>query len=155
MVTIHMRRATEKDCLLFFQWKNDPVTLANSFQSDPVSLENHTTWFNQALQNKSLLLLVGETAHGVPVGQVRFDTHEQTAVVGITVAPEFRGQKLGAPLLKSGCDFYHSLFPSHAVNAFIKTENTASRKIFATAGFDLQETTTVSGHPAIRMTLFV
>lgn len=154
MEVIHMRRATENDCLLFFHWKNDPVTLANSFQSDPVSLESHISWFNRALQNKSLLLLVGETSNGIPVGQVRFDTHEHTVVVGITVAPEFRGQKLGAPLLKAGCDYYRSMFPANAVDAFIKTENTASLKIFAAVGFEWQETTTVSEHPAIRMTLF-
>lgn len=154
MGSIRMRRATEKDCLLFFHWKNDPVTLANSFQSDPVSLENHTAWFTRALQNPALLLLIGETVEGIPVGQVRFDTTEQKAVVGITVAPEFRGQKLGTSLLKAGCEYYHALFPVNPVDAFIKTENTASRKVFAAAGFELQETTSVGEHPAIRMTLF-
>lgn len=154
MENIRIRRATVHDCMLFFHWKNDPVTLANSFQSDPVLLENHTTWFTRALQNPALLLLIGETPDGIPVGQVRFDTHEHTTVVGITVAPEFRGQKLGAPLLKAGCDYFHALFPSNPVDAFIKTENTASRKIFAAAGFELQETTSVGEHPAIRMTLF-
>ena len=54
---IHIRKATEQDCLLFFQWKNDPVTLANSFQSEEVPLERHTEWFSRALTNKKLLLL--------------------------------------------------------------------------------------------------
>lgn len=154
MEVIHMRRATENDCLLFFHWKNDPVTLANSFQSDPVSLENHISWFNRALQNKALLLLVGETSDGTPIGQVRFDTEVLRAVVGITVAPSSRGKRLGTPLLSAASAFYWKEVGLKPVDAYIKTANEASRKTFAAAGFIFQETTEVFGHEAIRMTLY-
>lgn len=150
---IHMRLATLEDCMLFFHWKNDPVTLANSFQSEEVSLENHTNWFQRALQNKALLLLVGETSDGTPIGQVRFDTEAQKAVVGITVAPASRGKRMGTPLLSAGCAFYWKEVGPKPIDAYIKTANEASRKTFAASGFIFQETTEVFGHEAIRMTL--
>lgn len=151
---IRIRPATLEDCLLFFHWKNDPVTLANSFQSAEVPLENHTAWFQRALQNKALLLLVGETGDGTPIGQVRFDTEAQRAVVGITVAPSSRGKRLGTPLLSAGCAFYWKEVGPTPIDAFIKTANEASRKTFAASGFIFQETTKVFGHEAIRMTLY-
>lgn len=150
---IHIRKANAEDSLLFFVWKNDPVTLANSFQSEEVPLEQHIGWFSRALEKSELLLLVGETKNGTPMGQVRFDRNENRAVVGVTVAPEFRGQKLSVPLLQAACDYFFRLYPQHKIDAYIKTENTASRKAFTAAGFVYEETTFVSGIEAIRMTL--
>lgn len=83
---------------------------------------------------------------------VRFSCHEQKAVIGITVGPESRGQRLAARSLVLACGRYFRHFPHHTVEAYIKTGNTASFKAFRSAGFHSARTTEVNGIPALLLT---
>lgn len=150
---LHLRRATSEDLLLFFRWKNDPVALANSFDSNPVNLDDHSRWFLSKLTQENAMLLVLENEDQQPVGQVRFDTENNLAVIGITVDPDFRGQGFGARMLQLACSCYFERYPENSIQAYIKTSNTGSYKIFTAAGFSEPEQLIISDHNCFRLTL--
>lgn len=136
---LRLRTATIADLELFLYWKNDPEALKQSFNSEPVSLENHTKWFTVKLQQDQSLLLVVENEHQEPIGHVRFETEGNTATIGITVDPAFRGLGLGAAMLTETCRYYFEVFPENEIHAYIKADNLASHKAFVKAGFGEEE----------------
>ncbi|MDH4473109.1 MAG: GNAT family N-acetyltransferase [Fluviicola sp.] len=142
---LRIRTATIADLELFWHWKNDPEALKQSFDSNPVSLENHTKWFTAKLQQDQSLFLVVENEIGEPVGHVRFETEGSTATIGITVDPAFRGMGLGAPMLKEASRYYFESFPDNEIHAYIKTDNLASYKAFVKAGFGEEQKVDVGG----------
>lgn len=142
---LSIRPAAMTDLELFFRWKNDPVALQNSFDSRPVSLEDHTRWFSGKLEQPQALLLVFENERHEAVGHVRFETEGDTAIIGITVDPAFRGQQLSSRMLEMACTHYFSQHPDKRILAFVKIDNLASCKAFTAAGFSESARETVAG----------
>lgn len=118
-------------------WRNDPGTRAASFDSTPVEDEQHRRWLAAVIQDATRSHHVATDRHGRPIGTVRFDeVAGGRADIGITVAPERRGEGWAAPLIDAGC---RQLARAHGivdVLARVKTENQASRRSFLAADFD-------------------
>jgi len=129
-----LRPATSGDALDILRWRNDPHTRSMSRDTSVIDVDAHLAWFAKALQDPSRLLLVAE-AEGEKLGMVRFDEVDGCWEVNINLAPEVRGQGLGAPLLKAGLSHFAERRPMVAVEAEIRPENAASIRIFESAGF--------------------
>jgi RimJ/RimL family protein N-acetyltransferase len=56
-------------------------------------------------------------------------------MIGITVAPSFRGKGLASRLLKKSCDKFISTTHRNKIYAYIKNDNIPSIKSFERAGF--------------------
>ncbi|MGH9508910.1 MAG: UDP-2,4-diacetamido-2,4,6-trideoxy-beta-L-altropyranose hydrolase, partial [Terriglobales bacterium] len=54
---LRLRRATEQDCRLLWEWANDPDTRANSFSSELIPWDDHQRWFRAKLSDPACLLL--------------------------------------------------------------------------------------------------
>ncbi|GGS17766.1 GNAT family N-acetyltransferase [Actinokineospora fastidiosa] len=122
-----VRRATPADADRLLAWRNDPGTRRWSVNPDPVSPETHRRWLAQDRR-----LLIAEEA-GVPVGVVRFDPVPDGVEVSITIAPEARGRGLARPILQAAQD----TIPGTRLLARVHADNTASRRLFASAGYRL------------------
>ncbi|UVS76489.1 bifunctional UDP-2,4-diacetamido-2,4,6-trideoxy-beta-L-altropyranose hydrolase/GNAT family N-acetyltransferase [Actinokineospora sp. UTMC 2448] len=122
-----VRRATPADADRLLAWRNDPGTRRWSVNPDPVSPETHRRWLAQDRR-----LLIAEEA-GVPVGVVRFDPVPGGVEVSITIAPEARGRGLARPILQAAQD----TVPGTRLLARVHADNTASRRLFASAGYRL------------------
>src|SRR6188474_950002 len=95
--TIIWRVATHEDVLLLFEWANDPVVRANSFNSEPIMPATHVEWFARTLSDPNCLLLILLEAGGAPIGQARFNrTSAREAEISIALAAEWRGRGIGA-----------------------------------------------------------
>lgn len=146
-----IRDVTSKDSALLLDWKNDRVSLENSFNSAPVKQQEHEKWFQNELDNdRSAMYLI--ELDNKPVSLVRFSTRDEKATIGITVGPESRGQRLAARSLVLACIRYFEQFPEQTVEAYIKIDNTASIKAFQSAGFRSIGQTEVNGIPALLLT---
>lgn len=139
---ISFRFALESDCELLFNWRNDPVTRANSFNSDIIPFDNHKKWFLNSLNSKNRKILIAES-EGRAIGTIRFDIDSlslsKQAEVSINIAPEYRHQGYGSQVLKDGCSFIKKALGIEIFTAKIKTQNNASFKAFSHAGFQLSE----------------
>jgi UDP-2,4-diacetamido-2,4,6-trideoxy-beta-L-altropyranose hydrolase len=71
------RHAELSDEALLLDWANDATTRRNAFNPKPIAPDEHSAWFQARLRQPALcMLLIAETATGVPLGQVRFDRRD-------------------------------------------------------------------------------
>ena len=130
-----IREAIEEDYKVVFEWRNDPLSREMFFESTPIAIDAHRSWFFDALQNKMLKLYIGEI-NQMPVGIVRFDLKKKNkeAEVSINVSPSMRGKGLGKELLISSIDNIEIVLDVKLF-ARVKIKNMASVNIFQSAGF--------------------
>lgn len=132
---LELRPATIADSDSLFAWRNDPVTMACSKSTAPVSREEHDRWmkFSVAQGYPEHIVLIADDGAG-SVGVVRFDSSRRDEMVyhaSITVAPQHRGRGYSALMLALACSY----MPEYAIRAEIRTNNTVSRKTFERCGF--------------------
>lgn len=125
-----VRPAVADDAESLFTWKNEPAARASSITREPVSWADHLAWFRAGLAGDRRRIFIAE-CDGAPVGAVRFDIADEGAVVSLVLAPEARGRGLAADILAAGI----AAFPAARLEACIRTDNFASRKVFARNGF--------------------
>ena len=130
---ISFRRAEKEDVLKVFNWSNDLLVRQNSFNSEPIELENHKNWFFEKIKDKNTLFLIA-LVNNKPAGVVRYEIHKEHSIVGIMVSKEFRGQNLASEFLIKSAENYFSQY-ALPVLAYIKKDNTASLNSFCKAGY--------------------
>lgn len=133
--SMKFRKATIGDAKILFEWRNDPKTRANSFNTEPILWKNHIKWLEKILANPNHVLLLYEKDKK-PVGTVRIDMEENSAELSWTVAPKARGQKIGKQMIKQAAKEFDKTLTTQ-----IKKENIASIKIAQHAGFILKSQT--------------
>ena len=146
-----LRPATSDDAALLWRWVNDAAVRASAFSPDPIPWEGHVAWFQRRLQDDGCRIFIAHDPEGSPVGQIRFDLHENgRAQIDVSLAVEHRGRGLASELIVVGLAAYWEEGGSSQVDAWVREENTASRRSFERAGFSLEETAHVGEAPAVR-----
>jgi UDP-2,4-diacetamido-2,4,6-trideoxy-beta-L-altropyranose hydrolase len=133
---IHFRFAKEKDVDLYYSWANDPLVRKNSYAQNELVYSEHVKWFKSRINSPDCFFYLFLNSSETPVGQVRI-TKGQEIIIGISIAPEFRGRSLGSEMLINASeDFFKNNKSENEIVAYIKKENTASYSIFKKAGFE-------------------
>jgi UDP-2,4-diacetamido-2,4,6-trideoxy-beta-L-altropyranose hydrolase len=116
-VGVGIRTATRQDSRQVWAWRHDPMSRANSRNSEPIAWANHERWFT------------------------RFDHSTDAELeVSINLAPGKRGFGLGAKLLAIACAAVNGERPCAALVAQIKKDNLRSQRIFEACQFNLVAT---------------
>lgn len=95
---LYLRRATEEDKDLLYEWTNDPLTRRNSFSTSPISYSDHCRWFDVMIKDANriqYIMMNGER----PVGQIRLDVDGNKAEISYSVAAECRSKGYGKSAL--------------------------------------------------------
>ena len=125
-----LRPADASDSEDLLAWRNDPETRANSRSTGPVDAATHQTWLAHALADPNRRLWIAEAA-GEKVGTLSVIRLEDgRAEFSITVAPNRRGRGIGIAMLRAGVAESRRLWPGAPLLAWIRTTNTASRRLF-------------------------
>lgn len=136
---IKVRRVVENDSKLILEWANDPYIREQSYNSDPISLSEHSSWFEKQVQSADVLFLVFELK-GKPFGQVRYTIEQETATINYSISKDFRGLGLAYFMVKKSIESLR--INSNKVSnilAFVKKTNIASNKIFIQLNFEQKE----------------
>lgn len=138
MTRAFLREATEEDIQALWIWRNDPQTVVASLSKSKVGWEEHVRWFRDVLCDRSrdlLILQEGDEA----IGMIRLDQDDETAAeVSINIAPEHRGEGLGAGALALAVQWAKARgIP--VLRAQVRAENDISLRAFARAGFAERE----------------
>lgn len=141
------RKAEEKDVDLIYQWANDPLTRANSYNSEPILFQTHEKWFKSKLIDNNAFIFIAEKDIQ-PVGMIRYELKQDYAVVGILIDTAFRGRGFAVKMLKESAQLYFEK-SSLPINAFIKESNLASIKSFEKAGYHFLRNEIVSDHNSV------
>lgn len=130
------RLAGRQDSELIWAWRNDWETRRASKTTAPIPFASHSLWYERVLSDRNRLLLIGESATGDPIGNVRFDRDPTgDALVSIVVAPAARGRGSGRVLLQAACSQVSEIWPGTSLVADVAEDNPASRRIFEANGF--------------------
>lgn len=140
MNKLTIRRANLNDITKYYEWINDPNVREYSYNSLPVTWEQHEKWFKNKIVDPSFTFFILNNLDNQSVGQVRFEyLHENNFLISISVASEFRGKGYGTKILKQSCDYFTSEYEFVTIHAYIKVENINSKVIFEKAGFSFKE----------------
>jgi RimJ/RimL family protein N-acetyltransferase len=137
-MNIRKAESTEKDCRLVFNLSNDPVVRANSFRTEKIEYTSHLQWYeNVVIDHNLLFFLIFEKDDFV--GQIRFKRGFEYAaecVISLSIAEQFRGKGIALAFLKLGMtEMKKNWGGIKSIAAEVKVENTASNKLFESAGF--------------------
>ena len=94
-VTAHLRRAVVDDTARLLEWVNDPKGRQASFQSEPITSEDHQAWFTARLGDSNTLIWLLEV-DGFSCGMVRLERAEQSAMLSYLIASPYRERGLAA-----------------------------------------------------------
>jgi UDP-2,4-diacetamido-2,4,6-trideoxy-beta-L-altropyranose hydrolase len=125
-----------------WKWRNDPITRSVCRNTDEVSWEDHDSWFNGSLENPDRYFYIGVSVtpeNETPIGVIRFDVSSSSpehCEVSINIAPSARGKQFGYLLLREGTQrFAGEISRPIRIFAEVKTDNLASMRLFASAGY--------------------
>lgn len=135
---IILRSANINDTKQLYEWANDKETRAVSFKPDPISWEEHLTWFKRKLTDQNSWIYIAHNHTGDDIGQIRFDQTDELFNISYLLDKKFRRLGLGKSILKAGIKKIRSTIqqPAQLVGK-IKTDNVASIKSFENCGFSL------------------
>ena len=140
---LRLRPANAGDALTYFSWVNDPVVRSSANNSGPIDLGTHMHWFDKRLMDLNSYLYVLE-AWDLPVGQVRFECHDEEATIDYSLDVLVRRRGWANQLLKMGIEALNSSRPMQLC-AQVKAENLASAATFIRLGFVEQITESREG----------
>jgi RimJ/RimL family protein N-acetyltransferase len=150
---VRLRPATLDDCRLVWEWANDPVVRAASFNPNPIPWDQHKEWFRKKLGDSSCLYYIVLNDLGLPIGQVRFDTAGNEAEINISISPSFRGHGFGAKAIQMASERLFCETGVIRINAHIKQGNETSVRTFAKANYKDMGIKVAMGQQALQMVL--
>ena len=130
-----LREASMEDAAIILEWRNDPVTVANSITKCGVTPEAHLKWMENVIQNPLRKLFILEV-DGYPVGQLRLDLKENSiAEISYGLGADHRGKGYGRLLIEQAEEMAATLGLTE-LNAEVLLHNKASSDIFRMLGFE-------------------
>ncbi len=147
---LRLRPVGKGDCRLLWEWANDPDVRTASFSSAPIGWEQHESWFAEKMRSPHSRLFIAIDSNNSPVGLLRFDVVDDSAVLSINLIRQFRGMGYGSAVLSLGIAEVLCRAPGKQIIAYIKPENLVSLRLFASFGFRASGNDIVNGQPAIR-----
>ena len=131
-----LRIANESDVKSIFELSNEDDVRENSINSEQIQWNNHVKWFNNKLNDEDYLILIAEDENNQFVGQVRYELKNNQADISISIAPDFRGLDLAAPMISDSAKFlFNNNENIEFILAYIKEINIPSIKAFEQAGY--------------------
>jgi UDP-2,4-diacetamido-2,4,6-trideoxy-beta-L-altropyranose hydrolase len=135
-----VRKTEIQDLECSFEWINDPDVRKQSYNQQPITLEQHTAWFMQKLEDPSSYYYLLEM-EGIPVAQIRFQVSGNEAVLGYLAAASIRSKGLGTTILGKGIDRFVKDYqqPVHIIG-YVKRTNLPSQRSFERLAFCKEDT---------------
>lgn len=133
-LNISFRKAEKEDVLNVFNWSNDSLVRGNSYDSNPIKLEEHKNWFLKKIKDQNTLFLIA-LVNTKPAGIVRFEISNKESVIGVLVSKDHRGQRLASEFLIQSAEKYFETY-RQPILAYIKKDNKASLIAFKNSGYE-------------------
>jgi RimJ/RimL family protein N-acetyltransferase len=148
-----LRRTVDSDCRCFWEWANDPGTRADHLTNDPIPWERHMEWFRTRMADPNSILYTAVNRAGDPIGMVRYQLDGGRATLSINLGAAFRSKGNGRKILFLVTEELFQTSRVTEIDAFVRTANQPSIRLFEGAGFRKAGVETVQGDQAIRYVL--
>jgi RimJ/RimL family protein N-acetyltransferase len=138
---LSIRKVNEQDLDRCYEWVNDPQVRAQSYNQSSISLQEHTAWFRNKLNDSNSYFYILEL-NGEPVAQIRFQVSGNEAVLGYLASDQIRSKGLGTTILSKGVDaFTKDYSKAIQIIGFVKKTNIPSQRSFERLAFEKEEAT--------------
>ncbi|MBN2582397.1 MAG: UDP-2,4-diacetamido-2,4,6-trideoxy-beta-L-altropyranose hydrolase [Planctomycetes bacterium] len=145
---LSIRLAGEDDCEAVWRLSNDPLVRAQSFSSEPIPWERHVGWYAAKLRDPGYVFYVALDGHGRVIGQVRYETGDDEAVVSVSLDESSRGQGYAGRLIELASGRVLTDGRAETIHAYVKRDNERSARAFLRAGYREVEPLTYHGSPS-------
>jgi UDP-2,4-diacetamido-2,4,6-trideoxy-beta-L-altropyranose hydrolase len=149
---IKLNLVKESDCILLWQWANDPRVRSASFSSDLINWDEHQKWFSNKLDDSNCFIFVALNRDGIPIGQIRFDLRDEEAEIDFTIDKKYRNTGYGYMLINEGLKEISRLKSVRKFHAYIKPTNEPSLRSFERSGFEKSGEKMIKGNLSIHFT---
>ena len=142
------RHAGSEDATLLWNWANEPIVRANSFNSNAIPLHEHMEWYKAKLNSPDTRFWILELAQ-VPVAQIRYhrvDSH--TAEIAFSVVPHCRGRGIGTRALMLTMGPACKELGVQRFLGAVLSSNQSSIRAFIKAGFKCTEQKLIRRKPS-------
>lgn len=128
---LELRKVAKSDLETTFNWAINPSIRAFSFNSTPISFEEHVSWFLSKVRSEDCVFYILEV-NGIPAGSIRFDVENGSrAKISYLIDPNFTGKGMGTAILDKGMKKLKKERPNlQILYGWVLQENKASKKIF-------------------------
>jgi len=135
---IQLRTATKSDSQNIFEWRTHPSIVKTSSNSNPITWDNHESWYVEAIKDKNRLILIGEIDR-IPIGVIRFDIENTTALISIYLVPRDDTKGFGSNLLIRAEEWLKS-YRSDVINirAEVLGDNIKSQSMFSKSNYHIK-----------------
>jgi len=134
---LKLRKASLRDLETTFKWAINNEVRKYSFNSNSIAKEEHISWFEQKLQDKTCLYLILENSLNFPLGSIRIDMKENNnGIISYLIDPLYHGRGYGKIML-SLLEIYirENAIPIEHLIGFVMENNIASIHIFEALGY--------------------
>jgi len=135
---LKLRKATQSDMRLYFDWANDESVRLNSFKSEKISLKTHFDWFLTNMKNNNTILLVAEIEK-TPIGQIRLKMLQNNGYLNYSIDKAFRNKGYGTQIIQKTIQYLRENKIILNLYAEVKQDNIGSIRIFEKCNFKKQE----------------
>jgi UDP-2,4-diacetamido-2,4,6-trideoxy-beta-L-altropyranose hydrolase len=134
-LSLEIHKATIGNAKVIFNWINDPVVRAQSYNSAMIPWESHFSWYKKKINDKKSFMYLIYLNKKV-IGQARFEVREREATISYMLSEAHRGKGLGKIILKMAVmNLIKEARNVRKVIGYVKQNNMASRKSFQHFGF--------------------
>lgn len=131
----YLRRATEKDSELLYQWANDDAVRVNSFSTAKINYEEHRKWYQELLADNKRQQYI-YIYDNESIGQIRLAINGKSAEVGYSIQADRRCMGHGKIMLQLLVRQVKEDYPDvEQLIAKVKPDNAASQKVFLETRF--------------------
>jgi spore coat polysaccharide biosynthesis predicted glycosyltransferase SpsG/RimJ/RimL family protein N-acetyltransferase len=131
-----LRPAGPGDCRLLWEWANDRAVRDWAFNPEPISWEEHASWFTTRLEDPKSTIYMAGAPDGTLVGQARFERDGADAGIGMSVAAAARGSGWGGALVDAAVRRYMHDTDVERIVARVLLGNGRSVAAFEAADFE-------------------
>ncbi|MFH1530204.1 MAG: UDP-2,4-diacetamido-2,4,6-trideoxy-beta-L-altropyranose hydrolase [Pseudomonadota bacterium] len=143
-----------EDLMDVFRLSSDSEVRRNAFNTAPIPLEEHRSWFARRLAGTDGIFHAVRDRDGAFIGQLRLDGTDPGVrrwTLTFSLVPAARGRGLGRLILLRTLRGLRGTGPFH-IDAWVKTDNSPSLGSFLDAGFEDRGEETVHGARAHKLT---
>ncbi len=131
----YLRKATEQDTDLLFQWANEKSVRDHAFSTKKIAYKDHIKWFKEILYKDDAMQYI-YMHDGQAVGQVRVNCTDIEAEIDYSICAEKRGLGYGRDMIGLLYEQVRQDFPQiKKLTAKVKINNIASHRVFLNTGY--------------------
>lgn len=131
---IQFRKVVANDAKETFTWATNKAIRAFSFSQHEITWEEHHAWFTKKLMDANCVYYIAEK-NGENLGSIRFDIHNNEALISFLVAPNHQGKGLGRILLSNGIKYLIEEKKVKKIIGYVMQSNLPSIHAFKRLGF--------------------